>query len=113
MAISSCVRSSYVSDRKQKGCSLVLAGLKPRPFFYILCNKNHGGKTMDELKEKLKGFDWYYMFSDDGSVWRKWGAKKKVIMEWAEAQGLTNAQVIEAVKWFCNDHHVVSDWTKK
>ena len=68
---------------------------------------------MDELKEKLKGFDWFYNFSDDGNTWRIWGAKKKEITEWAKAQGLTNAQVVEAVAEKCNDHNVISDWTEK
>jgi hypothetical protein len=68
---------------------------------------------MDELKEKLRGFDWFYMFSDDGDVWRKWSAKKHNIKEWAKQNGLTNKQVVEAVKSFNDDHHVVDDWTEK
>jgi hypothetical protein len=66
---------------------------------------------MDELKEKLKGFDWFYMFSDDGDVWRKWSAKKHEIIKWAKSQNLNNSQILDTVKSICDDHHVVSDWT--
>ena len=70
---------------------------------------------MDELKEKMKGFDWFYMFSDDHNVWRKWSNRKKEIVTWAKSQGFTNEQILEAVKSVCSycDHYIVSDWTYK
>ena len=29
-------------------------------------------ETMDQFKRVLSGFDWYYAYSDDHRVWKKW-----------------------------------------
>jgi hypothetical protein len=101
-----CTRFVYITD-------LVDTEEAHNPFFYLSWNKDIGGLVMDELKEKLRGFDWFYMFSDDHEVWRKWSTQKHETMKWAKDKGYTKEQVLEAVKFFNADHHVVSDWTYK
>lgn len=65
---------------------------------------------MDELREKLKGFDWYYQFSDDQNTWRKWGARKIEIIDWIKENKYDKEQVMTIVREAASDPNVQRDW---
>lgn len=42
---------------------------------------NDVSKQLQELESLLKEHDWYYMYSDDHSVWKKGVEERKIIGE--------------------------------
>lgn len=47
-------------------------------------------------KEWIKlwdGFDWYYGYTDDPSVWKEWDNKRKAIYEKGKAMGLCESRM--------------------
>lgn len=55
--------------------------------------KGSANTAIEEIKALMDGFDWYYGFSDDTSVWKRWSKKQQEIVNACKKAGLSEQEM--------------------